>query len=167
MAGWAWRPPLPNKQRSRAAEKSLIAAMLMWATSKFLMDGSRTTDERARVCHESRAPSGEHRGQLSHTVFTWCMKIAECHLMSPMGSPRAPSSQSLLQCDTFLYLPSIIQPFIKSFYGPSFVPQLRVTKVKKTHRINKSMAVSFKQVTLQWEEVKKKTNIVHLLECND
>lgn len=42
----------------------------MWATSKFLKDGSTTTTEGARDCHDPRATRRESRGHQSHTAFT-------------------------------------------------------------------------------------------------
>ena len=99
-----WTFPLPHKQRSRAAEKFPMAAVLMWATSKFLMDGSTITEEGARDCHESRATGRERRGLsvgVSHDV--------------PKGCPRA-SSRGLHSRVThsFIHL-SILQQFFQWF----------------------------------------------------
>lgn len=78
---------LPNKQKSRATEKSLVAAVLIWATSKFLMDGSRTTDEGARDCHASRAARRESGGQsVAHTYHSG-------HEEDRGGPPDAPKGQ--------------------------------------------------------------------------
>lgn len=56
-----WGIPLPCKQKSWAREKFLVAEMLMWATSKCLMDGSIITEDRARVCQESKATERQNR----------------------------------------------------------------------------------------------------------
>ena len=61
--------PLPCKQKSWTMEKLLVAAVLTWATSKCLMDGSTTTEDRARVCQESEATERQKRGQ-PHVVIT-------------------------------------------------------------------------------------------------
>jgi hypothetical protein len=50
-------------------EKLLVAAVLMWATSKCLMDGSTITEDRARVCQESEVTERQNRGQ-PHIVST-------------------------------------------------------------------------------------------------
>lgn len=53
-----------------------MAAVLTCAMSKFLMDGSTITAERARDCHESRETGRERRGlSVGH------------HTMFPKGAP--------------------------------------------------------------------------------
>ena len=56
-----WAIPLPCRQKSWAKEKLLVAAVLIWATSKCLMDESIIAEERGRVCQEFGA-TGRERG---------------------------------------------------------------------------------------------------------
>ena len=126
-----WTLPLPHKQRSRAAEKFPMAAVLMWATSKFLMDGSMIAEERARDCHESRVTGRERRGPL-----------VGCHMMLPEGA------QGFLQGSPFSCDPTSlpISPFYNNFsmISISQTPNFYVlkpgnTEVKKTKQTNQQM----------------------------
>lgn len=98
----------------------------MWATSKFLMDGSTITEERARGCHESRVTRRGSRDGQSRPVFPRGTEPAECHPVPPEGSPWAHCSW-LPFLSPLLHSPTI---FITSFYEPCSVLKPRKTKVK-------------------------------------
>lgn len=100
-----WKLPLPDRQRSRAAEKSLVAAVLTWATAKVLMDGSTITEERARDCHESRVTRRESGGQSGTRSFHLGHKARGV----PPDAPKRQPQGTLLSVP----IPLSILPFYK------------------------------------------------------